>query len=166
MLPKWWNRSGTKPVLVALLLLATGAGAGRGGAPQGKTDPPIPLPEKIVTAWKEAGAKVRLAAGIPGWLQWVYAGASRQARRCAGVSLQRMASGTPGKVARPGGGFRAGPWLHRGDGCGAEGTGRTQELTHTLNLGFTQIMDEGLTELAGRETSGSLHTLDCLTSRG
>ena len=29
---------------------------------QGKTDPPKPLPEKIVTAWKEAGADV-------GWLR-------------------------------------------------------------------------------------------------
>src|SRR5256885_1371625 len=57
MQPKWLNGIGAVPVLAALLVLATGAGTGRAGLPPGNADAPKPLPEEVVTAWKEAGAK-------------------------------------------------------------------------------------------------------------
>ena len=49
-------------VLAVLLMLATGAGSVRADSPLAKADAPKPLPEDIVTAWKEAGAQV-------GWLR-------------------------------------------------------------------------------------------------
>ena len=43
--------------LAVLLILATGTGTSRAGSPVAQTDPPQPLPENIVKAWKEAGAE-------------------------------------------------------------------------------------------------------------
>ncbi len=63
----WLNSMPTKtwawhPVLAAILMLATAASTGRADSPPAKTDAPQPLPENIVTAWKDAGAEV-------GWLR-------------------------------------------------------------------------------------------------
>ena len=73
MQSNWWNWSRPMAVLVTLLLLATGGGTGRGALrPQGKTDPPKPLSEKIITAWKEAGAEVGWMRANPyGFLEFV-----------------------------------------------------------------------------------------------
>ena len=57
-----FNRNRVASALAALLRLAADANTGR-GAPAPKPNPPKPLPEYIVTAWKEAGAKV-------GWLRY------------------------------------------------------------------------------------------------
>ena len=40
------------PALAVLLMLASVASISSAGSPLAKTDPPKPLPENIVTAWK------------------------------------------------------------------------------------------------------------------
>ena len=48
---------GAVSVLAALVVLVTSAGVGRADPALDQADPPRPLPEKIVAAWKEAGAR-------------------------------------------------------------------------------------------------------------
>src|SRR5262245_564900 len=54
MQPKGLKSNWAMPALAVLVILATGAGIGQADAPE----PPKPLPEKIVAAWKKAGATV------------------------------------------------------------------------------------------------------------
>ena len=49
----------------------------------------------------------------------------------------------------------AGPWSDEGDGRGAEGAGRAESL-QSLNLYSTQVTDAGLKELAGLKSLQSL----------
>jgi hypothetical protein len=44
--------------LWGLAMVFAALGTGRAGAPPGISEGPKPLPQQIVTAWKEAGAKV------------------------------------------------------------------------------------------------------------
>ena len=147
MQPNWWNWSEAMAVLVALLLMATCVSAVRAGAQQGKTDPPKPLPEKIVTAWKEAGAEV-------GWLrvtQDVSHQFVTQAGKPGDVPAFRFRVWQAGRLAKlPAPATAFGLYLR---GTGVTDTGLKElaglKSLHMLHLSRTQVTDAGLKELAG-----------------
>src|SRR5256885_1267032 len=136
MQPKWLNGIGAVPVLAALLVLATGAGTGRAGLPPGNADAPKPLPEEVVTAWKEAGATV-------GWVRVQKLGSP--VGMAAG--LQEVDALKPVHVLD----LR----FAQVTDAGLKELAALKSL-HSLSLRFTQVTNAGLKELAGLK---SLHSL-------
>src|SRR5262245_27026807 len=132
---------------VALALAASAARAeegqpGRAGAPLGGAARPKPLPQKIVTAWKQAGAKV-------GWMR-----AEKYSYHDPFLSFEGYFLFVPEKEGKPGDlpAFSLGGWE----------PGRLAKLpvpatAFGLDLRFVSVTDAGLKELAG--LSG-LQTLD------
>ena len=102
------------------------------GAPIAKTEPPKPLPENIVTAWKEAGAEV-------GWLRLDVYGH---------LELVPEKEGKPGDLPA----FR---FTSRREGILAKLPAPAPAFG--LSLRYTELTDAGLKELAGLK---SLQTLD------
>ena len=99
-----------------------------------KTDPPKPLPEKIVTAWEKAGAEV-------GWLRVDHDAYSW---------FVREQVGKPGDV--PAFCFSSIVWQR---GLLAKLPPRRRRSG--LELGFTKVTDAGLKELAGLKSLQSLN---------
>ena len=158
MQSNWWNWSGPMAVLVTLLLLATGGGTGRAGAPQGKTDPPKPLSEKIITAWKEAGAEVGWMRANPyGFLEFV----PGQAGKPGDVPAFRFRVWQAGRLAKlpaPAAalGLDLGGTPQVTDAVLKELAGLKSSCMRLDPSGRTEVTDAGLKELAGLK---SLHTL-------
>ena len=94
---------------------------------QGKTNPPKPLSEKIVTAWKEAGADV-------GWIrtnQYGYRFVQEQVGKPGDVPAFRFSVWQAGRLAKlptPAVTFGLDLSFTSVAECGAEGVGRIQEL--------------------------------------
>ena len=124
-----WNPAAA---LAALLLLASAANTSRAGDPPAKTGPPKPLPENIVSAWKQAGAQI-------GWMRLDPFGDLR---------FVQDKEGKPGDVPA----FRFVPWQE----------GRLPKLpapapAFGLDLSYTEVTDVGLKELAGLKSLQSLY---------
>src|SRR5438093_6762019 len=108
---------------VAALAVLSACGL-RAGAeqPPAKDGPPEPLPETIVTAWKNAGAEV-------GWMRFMGI-----------LQFVPAEQGKPGDLPA----FRFSPW-RRGLLADLPDPGRA----FALDLSFTDLTDAGLKELAG-----------------
>jgi hypothetical protein len=124
-----WTRAA--PALAALLILLTVAGTGRAGAQLAKTDPPKPLPENIVKAWRQAGAEV-------GWMRETF----------THIEFVGENEGKPGDLPA----FRFADWQE-----GRLAKLPVPAVAFGLDLYFTHVTDAGLKELAGLK---SLHALE------
>ena len=164
--------------LAAILILTTGVSTGRADSPPAKTDVPQPLPENIVTAWKEAGAQV-------GWLRAQPDGFSKFVPEKAGKSGDLpaflFAFGQEGRLAKlPAPTPAFGLCLTQMTDAGLKelaGLKSLQALVlyntkvtdaglkelaglknlQSLNLGWTKVTDAGLKELAGLKSLQSLN---------
>ena len=141
-----WNRAVS--ALAALVLLATGANIGSGAPAPLKPAAPKPLPENIVTAWKEAGAEV-------GWVQLSPDGLPEFVGEKAGkpgdlpaFRFTRWQEGCLANLPAPEAGFGLSLCSTPATDAGLKELAALKSLQH-LNLGDTKVTDEGLKELAG-----------------
>ena len=156
MQPRCSTWQGTVRGMAALVMVATCGFPGFADPPPAKTDPPKALPEKIVTAWKEAGAEVGWAQvnKFLGFFEFV-----RQKAEPGSLPAFRFASWQDGRLAKlpaPTTGFGLDLGRTQVTDAGLKELAGLKSL-QTLNLDFTKVTDAGLKELAGLNSLQSLY---------
>ena len=152
---------GTVGGLAALAVLATCGLISFADPPPAKNDPPQPLSEETVQAWKKAGAHVGWVSVNPdgGYFPEFYSEKRGRAGEVPAFGFPAWTAGVLPRLPVPGAAFGLNLWDTGVTDAGLKDLAGLKSL-QSLALGGTPVTDAGLKELAGLTSLQSLYLYD------